>query len=216
MSELTYSALRAHHRTVAGMLADPDCTGDLLLIGMAVARHVELEPVEPSDPTAGLTWGDICGPWLRESAVGIQYLIDRALQKDIRRYDPLIDAGQDVRCTAPMIRRAGACGQRANMQVLVRDAESGRGRWIAACPRHRDWHRQAWAQARMVKPVTQPAANAGGVLPRHIPRVNWAKEWKRIDPGWTAPPEESTQPRRPALRLLNFEPAASDITRDQP
>lgn len=205
MSDPTYTALRAHHRTVEAMLADPQCTGDLLLVGMAVSRHVHLRLARPEDEAADLTWGDLCRPFIRESRNGAWWLIKSVLQKDIRRYDAFEDNGGhyfEARCGSPMIRRHGPCGQSASIRAMVADPETGRRSWLAACRRHREWFDHEWAKSRQVEPAREPAANAGGVLERHIPQIDWHYVWKQVDPNWTPPPEGEETTARPKLRLI--------------
>jgi hypothetical protein len=42
MSGPTYAQLRAHDKRVAGMLADPECVGEILLVGIGMARSLDL------------------------------------------------------------------------------------------------------------------------------------------------------------------------------
>lgn len=55
-----------------------------------------------------------------------------------------------------------------------------------------------------VEPVLRPPANAGGVLARHIPEIDWEACWIKLDPEWTKPPEVEPEeiPVAPRLRLI--------------
>lgn len=98
----TYSALRAYERAVAGMYADPDVTGDLLLVGMWLARAVHLrQPAPTTDDgwslvdiardlyplasTAAMSFG---GQQVQDQETGPDvWKVAEVLRADIRRYD---------------------------------------------------------------------------------------------------------------------------------
>lgn len=203
MSE-TYSALREYRKRIAAMLADPECTDDLFSLGVALLDFAVLR-IDRDERTwrhyAGQVWGDR----------GIDWKIRGTLRSDIRRYDAVKDAEANSparRCGAPMIRRQGACGQSASRRTMLTDPDTGRKQWIAACRRHEDWFTNEVRANRLafdaVEEVTRPPANAGGVLARHIPEINWESTWRKLDPDWTPPPEAEPEevPLKPRLTLV--------------
>jgi hypothetical protein len=201
MSE-TYSALRDYRRRVSAMLDDPECTGDLFALGISLLDFavLRIDGDEKSWAYYGKrAWGESHNWKIRD-----------VLRKDIRRYDALKDAeSRDParRCGAPMVRRQGPCGQSAGLRALLTDADTGRKQWIAACSRHRDWFesrvRANRAEVEVANPE-RPAANAGGVLARHIPEIDWETTWRKLDPKWTPPPESTPEevPLKPKLTLV--------------
>ena len=97
-----------------------------------------------------------------------------------------------------MIRRQGPCGQQAGDRTLVTDRDTGRQQWLAACPRHRDWlTRELVARKDAAGPVERvdPPANAGGVLERHFPDIEWEPIYEWARPGWTEPGERVDAPK---------------------
>lgn len=197
----TYTTLRTYQERVAAMLADPECTDDLLLLGLALLDFAVLR----SDRAA--TFNHHAAKVLGRVP---DYRIRNLLRGDIRRYDALRDAdsvGPARTCGAPMIRRQGPCGASAVHRALLTDADTGRQQWLAGCRRHTDWFEARVRSNRAAvehMPVVRPAANAGGVLARHIPEIDWEAAWLRLDPAWTPPPEEEPQevPLAPKLRLV--------------
>lgn len=189
-------------------MGDPDCVGDLLLMGIALARWVDYGLPVVDVPREKATWKTLGAQVLKTSSTGHTY-IEQTLRSDIRRYDPIKDAGGHffrARCGAPMVRREGPCGGNATQRVLVADAETGRKSWLAACSRHKDWFNAEWSRARTVEPPRRPIANAGGVLARHIPDIDWPHIYRQIDPAWEPPPEgdydDELVVERPKLRLI--------------
>jgi len=197
----TYTLLREYRRRVAAMLADPECTGDLFALGVSLLDFAVLHTTDEH------SWS-----YYAERAwdVRSRQMISHVLRSDIRRYDALKDAEQrdpGRRCGAPMVRREGPCGQSASIRGMLTDADTGRQQWLAACSRHRDWFearvRSNRATVEVADPV-RPAANAGGVLARHIPEIDWPKTWVKLDPQWTPPPEVEPEavPLKPRLHLI--------------
>jgi hypothetical protein len=198
----TFSALREYRRRVAAMLEDPDCTDDLFALGVSLLDFAVLR-LDREERTwryyGERAWGKAHGWKIRE-----------VLRKDIRRYDAVKDAEQRDparRCGAPMMRRQGPCGQSASQRAMLTDADTGRKQWLGACSRHREWFegrvRSNRAEVEVANPV-RPAANAGGVLARHIPEIDWEATWIKLDPKWTPPPEVEPEevPIKPRLTLV--------------
>lgn len=196
-----YSTLREYHKRVADMLDDPECTGDLLLLGLSLLDFAVLRTTR--DKTF-----EFYAARVFHGRVG--YRVKGILRDDIRRYDALKDADANDparRCGAPMVRRQGPCGNSAGRRALLTDATTGRQQWIAACSRHADWFetrvRANRAEVEVANPE-RPPANAGGVLARHIPEIDWKAVWLDIDPKWTPPPEVKPEevPLKPRLTLV--------------
>jgi hypothetical protein len=194
--ELT-EGLRRHHERVAGMLADPHLYGDLLLIGILLARGLDID-----DPAGR------CTQKIAEQVYGSTrdaWRVDAVLLTDVRRYEPPWPAfGPRSVCQRPMVRREGPCGHDTSNGAYLTDPATGEQTWMPACRRHRDWLRLVVAanEAELAEhPPPRPAANAGGVLARHLPEMNWEKAWRRLRPDWTPPPEGAPY-RRPALSLV--------------
>src|SRR5690554_4724218 len=152
-------ALRAHERRVAAMLEDPECTGELLLVGLAIARSVDL-----GDP--GFTADDGTMPMqvIADRVYGQHYLssvmvlpmrprgdanprrrISDVFRQDRRRYDPDVDEGSTslmrVTCGRPMVRRDGLCDRKASTRQRLTDPATGRRQWAGCCtaPACKQW-----------------------------------------------------------------------------
>lgn len=201
----TYSALKEYRRRIAAMLEDPECTGDLLTLGVALLDFAVLRA------TTEKTWGHYAERAWGPSDNGHKWRVIGVLKSDIRRYDAIKDAettGPGRACGSPMIRRQGPCGQSATIRTLITDPLTGRQQWLAACSRHREWFNERALTNRRQTPeapdLVVPAANAGGVLSRHIKEIDWHGVWTNLDPSWTPPPEvePETVPLRPRLRLV--------------
>ncbi len=216
MTDPSYTALRAYHRAVNGMLEDPDVTGDLLLIGMWMARVVHLGI--PTPGTDGWGWKAVCTDIYGGTGRNELHRLTRALRDDIPRYDPHRDRDSwgYPTCSAPMIRRKGACGQQATKEQLLTELATGLGVFVGACSRHRSWlDGHLLDNRQQVKALgdhlPRPPANCGGVLARHIPRgIGWRKLWLSLDLNW-APTPTATPAPRPRFELLTFEPDADDL-----
>lgn len=203
MSAETYTALREYRKRIKAMLDDPECTGDLFGLGIALLDFAVLRINRDEK-----TWQFYADQALTHKHRG--YVRD-ILRKDIRRYDPLKDAeGNEPyrKCGAPMARRQGPCGQSASRQAMLTDAMTGRKQWVAGCKRHEEWFnarvRANRAEVAEISEAVRPPANAGGVLARHIPEIDWHAAWLKIDPSWTPPPEQEPEvvPVFPKLRLV--------------
>jgi len=184
------------------MIEDPDLTGDLLLVGIALARDVDRMDPKP-DQRSSLT--AVCEPYLGSDA---SWQVAHLVWKDRRRYAP--DYSRTVRCGSPMIRRDGECGQRAKTMRQLVDFDTGEYHPVGACVRHLPWLRELWTdhvEERANREVPTPPANAGGILERHLPELDWTGLWKRLSkrysPGgaeYVRPPE-SEPIRRPVLTM---------------
>jgi hypothetical protein len=109
------AALRTHEKRIAGMLADPDLVGDLLLVGIVFARSVDLDDpplnqvvkgaakavygaASHSPALARFRWED----HPRAHDQGTRRVRD-VLRTDIRRYVP--DLSKAHTCQRPIVRR---------------------------------------------------------------------------------------------------------------
>lgn len=215
----TYAALRAYHECIEGMLTDPDLGGDLLLIGLYMARRVHLGKRVVGEATAEQMVEAIFGQ-AEHVRGGRADRYRRAMRDDIRCYDyrqdPTNNPGRRHYrdpCAAPMIRRCGPCGKPSNTWRLLTDPETGRRIGFGACSRHAEWEREQVAANRAAleavgEHLPVPPANTGGVLRRHLPDFDWPAYWAKIEPTWKEPPEE-TPVAKPRLLLVitdDFEP----------
>lgn len=213
MADPSYTKLRAYHHTVDALMADPDVTADLLLVGIWMARAVHLRIPEPGH--GDWTWKRICADIYGADGHNELYRLTRVLRDDLPRYDPHRDRdgwGYPP-CAAPMIRRDGACGQPSTKEQLLTDLDTGRGMLVGACSRHRSWlDAHLLDNRQQVKTLgdqlPRPASNCGGLLARHIPRgIGWRKLYQSLDANWRpVKPAAATKPVKPTLRVLTFEP----------
>jgi hypothetical protein len=209
------------------MLADPECAGELLLVGIGMARCVDL-----GDP-----------PWTDDGRMDLRAVADRIYGRrrlatgmiigtvhydraetsprqriqgvffaDRRRYSAEVDGDpgfHGVTCGRPMLRREGVCGRGAAhylCRTLI-DPATGQRRTVGACTQKlcRAWFDDLLARnaAELKKhPAPEPPANTGGVLQRHLPELNWPKIWSRVDKDWRPPPE-GVRFERPKLTLIH-------------
>lgn len=150
----------------------------ILLLAWLVARDpdrfAESKPESPwnrADDILG-TYGN--GP---RKGSRIADLID----SDRPRYEPdwSSAAWQGQRCAAPMIRRAGECGQQASDHSLRIDPETGWQTPIWFCSRHRDFGRHTREALRAaVRP--EPIPNAGGLMPSYLQSSDGDAGWIRV------------------------------------
>ncbi|MGA3524188.1 hypothetical protein [Melissospora conviva] len=219
----TIEVMRAHHERITRMLADPECVGELLLIGVALARHIDFNDppatVEGSAPIKVIAEQVYGRKSVPDMLIGVGTLHDRGdsrplrrlldvFRLDRRRYVPEdTDRWGSVTCGRPMVRREGVCGRPASPSHIrqVTDPVSGGRQWLGACSQRacREWLADVCARNGAEGEVApRPAANAGGVLERHLPEVDWWAVWERLDPLWSPPPEGRPF-ERPRLRLLS-------------
>ena len=221
MTAPTYTGLRTHNERIAGMIADPECAGELLLVGLAMARCLDLDdphwPREnsmPLKPIAYAVYGryrmppDLLVPNSRERGDSHprKRLLD-VFRHDRRRYQP--DSWRyGVPCGRPMLRRDGLCGRGAahDLMRMLTDPATGLRHAVGACSQKpcRAWFAGLLARNAAdlkASPPPVPPANTGGVLERHLPEIDWWQVWRYVDPDWSPPPEGRAF-ERPTLRLL--------------
>lgn len=234
IAESSYAALRSFNRTTTALLADPQVTGDLLLIGMWLARAAHLHLPAPATGDGHSTWQlpDIAADLfplhitqastfngqVEGSATEPDWRrVFEVLKNDIRRYDAKADQPfppwARPRCSGPMVRRVD-CGKPSFTWAYLTVLETGRKRMVGACRKHHDWllnERSANAEAVKAAEVPRPHANVGGLLAPHFPDIDWPALWVGLDPTWTAPPEVLTS-ARPKLRVVLGTVAAADLS----
>lgn len=219
-AEPSYASLRAYSAAVAALHADPDVTGDLLLVGLWLARATILRDPPEGDGGWDMTAAardlfplstrpamNSFGEWTHaQTTAPDTWRVYDVLKQDARRYDMWADqpGGKRglVRCGAPTPRKP-ACGKNYTVAGTLTDPATGRRRMVGACRQHGDWWReqtQANREACASVEVPRPHANAGGRLARHL-RLDWPALWQGLDPEWTAPPEVEAW-ERPNLRLV--------------
>jgi hypothetical protein len=194
---------------IGRMYADPDLRGDLLAVGLAIARlKREGQRRALTDIAEMIGWRNGGRPnWLR-----VKYV----LANDRPRYLPSAD--RPSACAAPMIRREGPCGRPTSSGVMLRDATTGEMERLPACSRHRDWaetlRRQTWALWRDAG-SPEPPANTGGVLARHID-LDWPTIYRWGDKEWampsSGPPAPSTP--RPRFTIVTGDGEGGEVERD--
>lgn len=193
--------MTAHGRLVA-MLDDPECVGDVLLVGLGVLACIDLHrPEQRYMPGIDqMTMGSTHQPGFR---------VKRAIVGDARTYK-MPFKGRDGGCMAPTARKP-ECGRRAGGGCLTLvDYDTGERRELRYCSKHREWAyaQQAANRAAAPNPTQRwggaplPAANHGGVLARHFPEIDWRKLWNQLVPGgWVEHPEVVPWPK-PTLTLV--------------
>lgn len=213
----TPQQLRELDKHTQAMLADEDLSGDLLLLGLRLARSVFLnesylsshitDQIFPKHPRR-------------------HWHIIEVMKSDIRRYEPEWSAPRP--CGAPMVRRRGTCGKSPTLTFMEVDTTTGERYRTGGCSRHYEWARlRHAANLKAVKEamIPSPPANTGGVLAKHLPQIDWPHLWKTLNPEWEEPaeaeparkltkadlrlimtvdPEESNIPT-PAMRLIRTE-----------
>lgn len=218
----TAAALRAHERRVTRMLHDPECVGELLLVGLALARSVDLGDPGFSDNgniPLGVVSERVYGrkrlpsvmllPGWPRSDTNPRRRITAVFREDRRRYDPDADGDRSyhqVTCGRPMIRRDGLCDRNASERKRLTDPATGHRQWVGACSQTlcKQWFADLVERNRQeleAHPPPTPPANTGGVLDRHLPEIDWWKVWQAVDPKWTPPPE-GRMFEKPTLTLL--------------
>lgn len=237
MTAPTSAQMRAHEKRVAGMYRDPECVGELLLVGIAMARSIDLgDPgwgADGSMPTRVISERVYGNRRLPTQMLGVgqphtsadsnpYHRLRNLFRADRRRYDPDYDMGARpwgmVTCGRPMVRRDGLCQRDATTTRRVTDPATGLRSWVGACGQKpcRAWLAGLLERNRaevVANPPPAPAANTGGVLERHLPEIDWWKVWRHVDKDWTPPPEGRpfTKPRL-TLLVGDDDPDAPTVT----
>ena len=144
------------------------------------------------------------------------------LYADRPRYEDKRDGWEQRLCAAPMIRRAGPCGQHAVDRDYTVDPETGWRTPVWYCRRHEPWGRALRAQ-RLASPRPEPIPNAGGLVTSYLMVDGQEDAWARLyteaavwklDRSWEPPktygvvadnwpvPGQDSIPQRPRLRLV--------------
>jgi hypothetical protein len=149
------------------------------------------------------------------------------LYADRPRYEDKRSSWEERQCAAPMIRRAGLCGQHAIGHDYTVDQETGWRTAVWFCRRHEAWGRDL-RQQRLANPSPEPIPNAGGLVTSYLltdgQEDAWARLYKeaavwKLDRRWEPPktygvvadrwpiPGKDPVPQRARLRLvLGLEP----------
>lgn len=101
------------------------------------------------------------------------------LYADRPRYEDKRSGWESRQCVAPMVRRAGLCGQPGVDHDYTVDQETG---WRTAtwyCRRHEAWGR-ALRTARRENPGPEPIPNAGGLLVSYLNTKGQEQAWARL------------------------------------
>lgn len=225
----SYTALRDYHRCTTSMLADPELTEDLLLIGLWLARAVHLHIPDPTNAEWHLSdiAADLFPLRTKPAMSGFGHAEGQTtgrdvwkvfdlLKSDIRRYDARADQPRPpwarTPCSGPVVRRA-ECGKPSVTQGYFTDVNTGRRRLAGGCRKHEQWFQAAWqenrAAVRDAAEIPRPPANAGGKLARHLPDIDWPVLWRGLDKNWVAPPEVNSW-AKPSLRVLVSPDMAAD------
>jgi hypothetical protein len=225
-TEPTYAALRDHNTRVQRMLTDPECVGELLLVGIGMARCLDLDDPHwapgkgmPLKPIAYAVYGRyrqapnmLLPDWGKRGDSHPRQRILDVFFHDRRRYSASVDGDVGphggTQCGRPMQRREGLCGRSASWDQKRRlaDPVTGRRHTVGACsqPKCRAWFADLLARNAAelaANPAPEPPANTGGVLERHLPEIDWWKVWRHVDSQWTPPPEGRAF-ERPRLTVL--------------
>ena len=183
---------------IQAMMADPDLTGDVLLLAVAMLNQSQLA-IEAGQQR--FRWSDVC----RDLGWDGSHKLRWTIADDFPRYE--IPRDVVVRCVALMVRREGLCGKPAAWSLVFddRDPETGAGRRVGFCSRHGHLQYDVLARAKRWRANgrPQPPDNTGGVLPRYFDGdwpglYRWAKPWQPLGTGPGKPPA----PPRPTLTLI--------------
>ena len=184
---------RTYHDIVDDLFDDPECTGDLLLLCLAIAR------ISYADERGKVSIREI------EKLTGlITAQVKGIIRTDTPAYRPP-PRNRAYRCTVILPRAKRECGRSSSYYGKLRDA--GDGTWVDAvgCSRHRDEVeaacRASWV-AWTENGQPEPEPNSGGILMRHFTAANWDHlySWANFR-DITVTPRPST-PRAPKLRLI--------------
>lgn len=174
-----------YDKLVCRVYRDPQMTPEarelILLLAWLVAR--DPDRLDQFGEPKGKVWSraaEILGDyptWSHRKGSRLADLIDA----DRPRYEPdkRADIWQQRLCSAPMIRRAGECGQHAVNSALRVDPETGWRTPVWYCNRHRDYGRAAEAAFRNTSGV-EPIPNAGGLMPSYLSNENGDEGWIKL------------------------------------
>lgn len=103
------------------------------------------------------------------------------LYADRPRYEDVRDGWEQRTCAAPMIRRAGLCGQHGVEHDYTVDQATGWRTAVWYCRRHEGWGRNLRAQ-RLANPGPEPIPNAGGLVTSYLMTEGegQAESWGRL------------------------------------
>lgn len=207
--------LLSYEQCVKRMLGDPECIGELLLVGIALARGLHLDEPAPVGPEFslktvgrqlygngnGFVGRDLLVPYddehgrTRYPDKGWKRILS-VIMADARRYEPPGYGWRALACGRPRVRTAGECGRSVSYNLVrpVTDPLTGERDWVGSCTNKpcKAWLDQVIAANRAelaAHPAPRPAANTGGILERHLPELDWWKMWTGIDKTWSPPPE---------------------------
>ncbi|WP_280448415.1 hypothetical protein [Nocardia brasiliensis] len=188
------------------MLHDPDLSGDLLLLALALDEVCDIRKDQ------GRRW--FRANWVEaiEDMVCRDYpgrptgwWVKHQIAEDMPRYE--VAGGTGRKCNAPVLRRSGvtnACGATGSVGLTDRDPFTGEGVRVWACKAHKAFAAEVQARDRQwfENGRPSPPPNAGGVLERYFSGnwdalYRWAAPWKEPLRGG----REATPPR-PTLRLI--------------
>ncbi|MEV5703145.1 hypothetical protein AB0L55_37400 [Streptomyces anthocyanicus] len=98
---------------------------------------------------------------------------------DRPRYEAKRDGWEQRTCAAPMIRRAGLCGQHAVGHDYTIDQATGWRTAVWYCRRHEAWGSDLRAQ-RLANPGPEPIPNAGGLVTSYLMTEGEEASWGRL------------------------------------
>jgi len=184
------------------MIRDPELTGDLLLLALALDELLVSREEQNRDPF-GKRWTlDVEELARGQRRTHRGWWVKVTIAADLPRYEPAQPAVPE--CVAPMVRREGPCGKRTTAWGFVDvDPETGEGRQVWLCGRHRELGKQFDARRRewITNGRPSPPPNAGGVLRRYFDG-DWAMLYR-----WAAgcdplEGEREMVPPKPVLKLI--------------
>lgn len=195
-------AIMARDERRRQMLNDPDLTGNLLLLVLAMDEVITVRREQGRKRFKGSWVTAIEEMVCRKRSGWMQgWWVKNQIGDDVPRYEPQESSGR--RCVAPMIRREGECGKTGSLGMTDRDPLTGEARRIWLCARHRGLQAQFDARVKEWQRNGRPSPppNTGGVLRRYFvfddDLYRWAAPYREPMEGG----REATPPR-PKLRLI--------------
>lgn len=101
------------------------------------------------------------------------------LYADRPRYEDKRSGWETRQCAAPMIRRAGLCGQHGIEHTYTVDQKTGWRTVVWYCRRHENWGNALRAQ-RAANPGPEPIPNAGGLVVSYLMVDGQEQAWARL------------------------------------